>query len=275
MEVLRYARDSETISFIDSAIAYGNGVSNNLIAEVFDETSILSSRQILCSKIGRSRSDVGRLLSSPKEFVFDISRVIGSRTFRSIAVHDLDLFDPKLMEKVCRVIIEEKRCGRIETWGMSLAKPCLTPLLELCPDFVQCNFNILDDRLMSSGLYAWASSAGVNVWARTVFVGGSLTQTRSSLNGLMGERASKKLAVINQLIPILERSLNLPIQEIALRYVCSFDWVNPLIGATSISMLEENIRISDQGGFASSELELIRGVSAKFISQFDELLAEV
>ena len=63
--------------------------------------------------------------------------------------------------------------------------------------------------------------------------------------------------------------LGLPINVIALRYVCSFKGISPLVGVTSPSMLHENIGIYDMGGFTSTELDLIRNLCRDFIKKLN------
>ena len=272
-EILSFAIRSESISFIDSAVAYGNGESDSLLAELSYKENVWSSEKVICTKVGRSVSNVRKLHSNLDEFTDDLSRVLGYGAFRSIAIHDLDLFNEGLMREVCLMLVEKKRSGLVDKWGISLSKPCIPPLFDLKPDFVQCNFNLIDDRLMVSGLYDWAVSSEVDIWARTVFCSGALVRHRTRFSQASTNVSRARFTTINGLTRALEESLQLPIQEVAVRYICSFDRVSPLLGVSSLRMLKENMRLFDKGGFTASELRLIREVSARFVAQFDALSA--
>ena len=272
--LLSFAIRSRSITFIDSAIAYGNGESDSLLAQFSYEESVRNGETVICTKVGRLASDVRKLHSNLDEFTHDLSEVISYGAFKSIAIHDLDLFNESLMREVCLTLVEKKRCGLIEKWGISLSRPFILPMLNFRPDFVQCNFNLLDDRLMASGLYDWAVTSEVDIWARTVFFSGAFLRRRTSVGETSTHVSQARSATVNSLTLALEESLELPIQEVAIRYICSFDRVNPLIGVSSLRMLKENVRLFDKGGFTPSELRLIREVSAPFVRKFDALSKE-
>jgi len=108
-------------------------------------------------------------------------------------------------------------------------------------DVVQIPFNVLDRRLLESGLLGRASERGLIIFARSVFLQGlvfmqylplELRNARETIGGLHH----------------LANNHHMSIAELCLRYVLSINEISSaVIGVDNLDQLKENVRIASSG----------------------------
>lgn len=266
-DIFDYVSKSSTVTMIDSAVAYGNGLADTLLSENFFKFHLDKNRKCLniCTKIGRSVENIKDLITTEAQFIASVTNSLRLRVFNVLAIHDADLFEVSLTRKMAAYLSALKEEGEIRQWGLSLSRPVILEELSEKPDFIQCNFNILDQRLFESGLYEWCNVNNIAIWARTIFLNGSLMgdtplKRFHGKNNNLEEEFKKLRTELANIFP-------LSMSTIALRYVISFPNVNPLVGITSKEMLIQNIESVEMGAFSQNELGVLNEISSFYTAR--------
>lgn len=175
----------EGINLFDTAIAYGNGKSEELIARVAKE---YGSDMVIASKAGFWSFDkepdfsYNSILRSTEKTV----RRFGGRPLDVLQLHSIsrDILDthPRLFDS----LEEVKKRGLIKAVGVSVKNPNdALPVIKHALNFdvqltsVQVNLNMLDTRAIQNGLLDYCHMNGVGVIARTPLCFGFLSGTIS------------------------------------------------------------------------------------------------
>ncbi|HZB55474.1 MAG TPA: aldo/keto reductase [Reyranella sp.] len=165
------------ITFFDTSAAYGNGHSEELIGRAVRGKR---SRAVITTKAGYEAWD-----QAPD---FSPSAIVAS-TERSLARLGTDYLDllqlhnppldvaaaPAVRETLARLV----ESGKIRAWGVSAKGPDeAMQALRACEiAVIQANFNMMDVRVVSSGLLAEVERLGVGFIARTPLCFGFLSGT--------------------------------------------------------------------------------------------------
>lgn len=163
------------ITFYDTSSAYGDGHSEELIGRAFEGRR---SSVVIATKAGYD-SWTRPPDFSPGAVVASTERSL--RRLRSDYIDLLQLHNPPaealrggaLGEALGRL----QAAGKIRAWGVSAKSPveAIEALKEFGAGVVQANFNMMDVRAESSGLFAEAEARGVGFIARTPLCFGFLT----------------------------------------------------------------------------------------------------
>jgi aryl-alcohol dehydrogenase-like predicted oxidoreductase len=165
------------ITFFDTSGAYGNGRSEELIGEAFDG---VRRNVVLATKAGYESWD------RPPDFsavavVASVERSLERlRTdyIDLLQLHNAPLYvlrDPEVLGVLERLIAK----GMIRSWGVSAKSPgeALEALKVNDVPIVQANFNMMDVRAVTSGLFERVSSGQIGFIARTPLCFGFLSGT--------------------------------------------------------------------------------------------------
>ena len=181
IKLLEYAYKNN-IKFIDTAASYGNGKVEKIIGEFLLKKKINRSKLIISSKGGlyiiKKNIKEGQNFS-PKF----IEKSINQSLFR-LKTDYLDIFflhSPKKKfydyKKTFKKLKELKKKGIIKNYGVSPSTPedALYFIKNYKIDYIQTNFNLLDQRIIDNGLMKLAKIKKIKIIARTPLVFGFLS----------------------------------------------------------------------------------------------------
>lgn len=149
---------------------------------------------------------------------------------------------------VLDVLNEIKSEGKIGAVGVSLytgdeLKRCID---DKRVEVVQIPFNILDRRLVMSGLLDMAKKGGLIVFARSTYLQGLLLMEPERIPKYLNEAVGP----VKKLRSIAEES-GRSMKELCLKYVLSINGIDSVVvGINSVEQIEENIKV-----FGSKPLE--------------------
>jgi aryl-alcohol dehydrogenase-like predicted oxidoreductase len=172
------------IVFFDTAPAYGDGHSENLIGEFVAGLSAADAdRVVIATKAGQARF-VDPVDFSPGAIRASVEASV--RRVRRTAIDLLQLHNPTpdllaSRPEIVGCLDDLKREGAIRAWGISTKSPseALRCVREFAAPVVQANYNLIDHRAVDCGLFDQARARGVGVIARTPLAFGFLTGTVS------------------------------------------------------------------------------------------------
>jgi aryl-alcohol dehydrogenase-like predicted oxidoreductase len=173
--ILNFAH-SQNIDLLDTAPAYGNSEKALGVANVQNFKVVTKTRHFNNAEI--SNSDIGLL---KKDFSCSLTD-LRQKSFYGVLIHNAsDLLKPGA-EKLYDHLQELKQAEKIEKIGVSVYDYSqLQSILDNFDiDLVQLPFNILDRRMIDSGMLSTLRSKGVEVHARSVFLQGLLLMTEQS-----------------------------------------------------------------------------------------------
>ena len=156
------------INVIDTAAVYGK--SEKILG------NIGVNKWKIISKIPSLKNKKGNLRSIILDHVNNSLNALGVEKLNGLLLHNpLDLFKEE-GSSITSTLNELKEIGIIENIGFSIYSPDLLPKLlnKLHPDIVQAPFNILDQRLLTSGWLKELNSQEIQVHARSIFLQGLL-----------------------------------------------------------------------------------------------------
>jgi aryl-alcohol dehydrogenase-like predicted oxidoreductase len=165
------------ITFFDTSAAYGNGHSEALIGQAVRGRR---SRAVITTKAGYEAWDQAPDFS-PSAIVASTERSLarlGTDYLDLLQIHNppLDVVTaPAVREALAGLV----KSGKIRAWGVSAKGPdeALQALRACEIAVVQANFNMMDVRVLTSGLLAEVERLGVGFIARTPLCFGFLSGT--------------------------------------------------------------------------------------------------
>ena len=173
--ILNYAH-SQNIDLLDTAPAYGNsekvlGVANVQNFKVVTKTKHFESFEIKKTDVKLLNNDFHHSLKDLKQY-----------SVYGVLIHDADDLLKPGAEKLFDKLQELKQAEKIVKIGVSVYDHSqLQSILDnFAIDLVQLPFNILDRRMVDSGMLSTLRSKGVEVHARSVFLQGLLLMTEQS-----------------------------------------------------------------------------------------------
>jgi aryl-alcohol dehydrogenase-like predicted oxidoreductase len=164
------------VTFYDTANAYGDGHSEELIGHAFQG---VRDRVVLASKVGMPR------FGQPQDFSRDYIRCSLEDSLRRLRTDYLDLYqlhsppmetlerEPDALE----MLLDLQHEGKIRAWGVSAKSPAdgRCAIERFGARAVQVNFNMIDQRALDIGLFELAHAQGAGIIVRTPLNFGFLT----------------------------------------------------------------------------------------------------
>jgi len=176
--ILNYAK-SQGVELLDTAPAYGNSeqVLGRCSSQEFK--TITKTRHFDCLEIGNKES---QLLES--DFSQSLTDLKKDRVY-GVLFHNAGDLLKHGSNKIFNRLIDFKQAGKIKKIGVSIYNhEQLQSILDSFDiDIVQLPFNILDKRLVDSGMFKILQDRGVEIHARSVFLQGLLLMTEQSRPG--------------------------------------------------------------------------------------------
>jgi aryl-alcohol dehydrogenase-like predicted oxidoreductase len=173
--ILNYAY-SQNIDLLDTALAYGNSEKVLGEANVQNFKVVTKTRHFDNTEI--SNDDIDLLKKDFSCSLVDLRQ----ESFYGVLVHNAsDLLKPG-SEKLFNQLDNLKQAGKIKKIGVSVYdhKQLNSILENFDIDLVQLPFNILDKRMIDSGMLSALQSRDIEVHARSVFLQGLLLMTEQS-----------------------------------------------------------------------------------------------
>jgi aryl-alcohol dehydrogenase-like predicted oxidoreductase len=268
------------LNFIDTALAYGEGHSEQLVGEivreapgkVFIATKVPPKNQLWPARPGIPISEV---------FPYDYTVSCTEQSLRNLKTESIDLqqfhvWNPEWIgsDDWRRAIEDLKRSGKVRAFGISINDHQPDTALELIGtgmiDTVQVIYNIFDQS-PERNLFDACKTNDIGVLARVPLDEGALTGTIDENTTFDKDdfrsfyfRGDRKKEVV-QHVEALRRDLDgvegsagtLP--EIALRFCLSHPAVSTVIpGMRRVRNVEANMKLSDRGPLLHATLEVLR-----------------
>lgn len=254
---LHKARDLG-VTLYDTAPAYGR--SEDLIGKAFNG----SPDVVLATKVGYLAWD-----SRPD---FTINGIVTSinKSLKRLRSDRIDLLllhgaPPAVLDtdEIHEILSSLTEAGKIRYWGISAKSPsdALEVLKSHNVSVIQANFNMMDTRVITSGLFEEIARRGIGFVGRTPlcfgFLAGKITKETTYPHGdhrLNWSRAQLE----NWIDGSTELLREVDVELAALRYCLSFPEVTSIIpGAMKASEVLENVRASDLGPLSKDLLKKV------------------
>jgi aryl-alcohol dehydrogenase-like predicted oxidoreductase len=269
------------LNFIDTALAYGAGHSEQLVGQVVREASAGAGRRIYVAtkvppknQLWPARPGIGIEQVFPYDYILRSTE----RSLKHLGVETIDLlqlhvWNPEWIarDEWRRALEELKRSGKVRAVGISINDHQPDSALEIIEtgliDTVQVIYNIFDQTPERS-LFPLAMARNIGVIARVPLDEGSLTgkideNTRFApgdfrVGYFRGDRKKQVREHVESLLRDLGvEAASLP--EIALRFCLSHPAVSTVIpGMRSLRNAEANCAASDKGPLPPETLAVIR-----------------
>jgi aryl-alcohol dehydrogenase-like predicted oxidoreductase len=265
------------LNFIDTALAYGEGHSERLVAQVlktaphriFVATKIPPKNRLWPARPGTKIKDV-----FPRGYIVECT----GESLRNLGVETIDLqqlhvWNPEWLEHDDwkRGLEDIKKSGKVRFVGISINDHQPDSALEIIKtgliDTVQVIYNIFD-QTPEQNLFALTQEANIGVIARVPFDEGSLTGTITEETNFgndefrahyfRGDHKKQVVGHINKLKKDLEGEEG-TLPEIALRFCLSHSAVSTVIpGMRKVRNVEANCAASDKGPLSEATLNKLK-----------------
>ncbi len=267
---LEYALDTG-INFFDTSNVYGNGRSEKLIGEVFAGKR---GEVFLATKAGFSS------FHEPPNFSCDSIRASITESLSRLRTDHLDLIqlhnitagELERTPKLTQMLDELKTTGTTMLVGASVKTPSdAISILELYPfDVIQANFNMMDIRVITSGLFEKLRGTKTSFIARTPlafgFLTGCLTGSEQFPEGDHRNAWSRdQLSLWGAGSNIVRESCvefpQAPAIELALRFCISYEEVTTVIpGMLTPVEVKQNVEAIAAGPLIPESLKAIETI---------------
>ena len=234
--ILNYAH-SQNIDLLDTAPAYGNSEKVLGVANVQNFKVVTKTRHFNNAEI--SNSDIDLL---KKDFSCSLTD-LRQKSFYGVLVHNADDLLKPGSQKLFDQLENLKKAEKIKKIGVSVYdhKQLQSILENFDIDIVQLPFNILDKRLIDSGMLVKLQNRGIEVHARSVFLQGLLLMSNQD--------RPRKFHRWNALWKTWHEWLNdnqITALEAAIRHAVSMPEISKvLVGVDTKDQLKEIIIASD------------------------------
>jgi aryl-alcohol dehydrogenase-like predicted oxidoreductase len=265
------------LNFIDTALAYGEGHSERLVAQVlktaphriFVATKIPPKNRLWPARPGTKIKDV-----FPRGYIVECT----GESLRNLGVETIDLqqlhvWNPEWLEHDDwkRGLEDIKKSGKVRFVGISINDHQPDSAIEIIKtgliDTVQVIYNIFD-QTPEQNLFALTQESNIGVIARVPFDEGSLTGTITEETNFgndefrahyfRGDHKKQVVGHINKLKKDLEGEEG-TLPEIALRFCLSHPAVSTVIpGMRKVRNVEANCAASDKGPLPEAMLNKLR-----------------
>jgi aryl-alcohol dehydrogenase-like predicted oxidoreductase len=267
------------LNFIDTALAYGEGHSEQLAGEAVRHAG---QRIYVASKVPPKNRTWPARPGTPIEEVFPYDYLVESteQSLRNLGVGTIDLqqlhvWTPEWIgrEEWRRAAEDLKRSGKIRAFGLSLNSHAPDSALEVIEsgliDCVQVVYNIFE-QAPEQNLFPLAIERNIGVIARVPLEEGALTGTIDEntkfdpqdfrAGYFSGDRKKQMIERVAALKRDLEAAgVSEPLPEVALRFSISHPAVSTVIpGMRRVRHALSNCAVSDRGPLDAKTLALLR-----------------
>lgn len=259
------------VTFYDTSDFYGFGHSEKLIGETLKD---VRDKIVIATKVG--------FLQDGKAQDFSVQHIRSSieQSLKRLGTDYIDLYqlhspliqhlkeDGVIMETLHSLVDE----GKVRAFGISARSPqdALIAAKSLHFKVVQANFNLVDQRALTNGLFDFCEKEGVGFIARTPLCFGFLTNAYSAQShfssgdhrSLLSTEQIKKWDEARQLfLNIFETSDDQSCAQFALRFCLSYKAVSTIIpGMLNREHVRENIFSSSLGKLPTDKVEALEKV---------------
>lgn len=274
LKALRRAIDLG-LNFIDTALAYGSGHSEQLVGQVLRESS---QRIYVATKVPPknllwpARSGVGIDEVFPYDYVIQCTE----KSLRNLGVESIDLqqlhvWNPEWIhhDEWRRAFEELKRSGKVRAMGISINDHQPDSALDVIRtglvDTVQVIYNIFD-QTPEKNLFPLTQELDIGVLARVPLDEGSLTGVIAEHSEFAPDdfrsryfRGDRKKQVVEHVEALKKDVGDSPLPEIALRFCLSHPAVTTVIpGMRRVANAEANVAVSDKGALSAQMLQTLQ-----------------
>jgi aryl-alcohol dehydrogenase-like predicted oxidoreductase len=265
------------LNFIDTALAYGNGHSEQLVGQVVRETKYklyVASKVAPKNQLWPARPGIGISEVFPYDYIVaSTERSLKNLGLDTIDVQQLHVWNPEWIKRDewKRAFEDIKRSGKARAVGISINDHQPDSALEIIKtgliDTVQVIYNIFD-QTPETNLFPQAMKHNIGVIARVPLDEGSLTgridqYTQFAPADFRAEyfKGDRKQQVAER-VAAIERDLSIHQQtmpEVALRFCISHPAVSSVIpGMRSRANVDFNCAISGKGALPQKVLAILR-----------------
>ncbi|HLD47951.1 MAG TPA: aldo/keto reductase, partial [Desulfobaccales bacterium] len=231
----------------DTAQAYGE--SEAVLGKALSSLGIANDARIITKldpKLDpRQGQDIKKAVHRSLERL-QLSRLFGLMLHREEWLDDLD----RGLESALQALVLD---GSVQHLGVSLYTPAmaLRALKSDIVDMIQVPANILDRRFADAGVVTLANEKRKQVYIRSVFLQGLLLMKPEDLPVNMGF-AKATLSEIDNLCAQYKYSR----QQLALLYIkCKYPQARTIVGAETLTQVEQNINIWINNHISTSEIK--------------------
>ena len=275
LRALRHARDVG-INFFDTALAYGAGHSEKLIAQAFQNTAevIIATKIPPKNSVWPARKGSRPRDVFPKAYVFScVEESLRNLRREQLQLEQFHVWtdewadDPEWLDTVH----ELKRSGKVQFLGISIndhqPSNSLKALETGLIDVVQVIFNLFDQS-PTDKLFPFCREHQIGVIARVPFDEGSLTgRVRPDTKFppgdfrneyFKGDRKQEVWGRVQQVVNDTDTSVE-QLPELALRFCLSDPAVATVIpGMRTVKHVDANARVSDAGTLAPALMDRLK-----------------
>jgi len=265
------------VTFFDTALAYGEGHSEQLIARAFGQRSdvVIASKVPPKNQTWPARQDSTLDEVFPRQYVFDCL----DQTLRNLGRNTIDLiqfhvWNDRWAARAANLVdrLQIRSTGRARFVGISINDHQPTNSLQALAtgliDTVQVIYNIFDQSPQDE-LFGYCQKNNIGVIARVPFDEGSLTgkvrpdtvfpadDFRNFYFG--GDRKQQVWERVQKMAAALGISID-QLPAVALRFCISHPAVSTVIpGMRTPSHVAANTAVSDEGPLTAAQLEILHG----------------
>ena len=267
------------LNFIDTALAYNDGHSEQLIAQTLRETgakSYVATKVPPRNRLWPAQPGIGLDDVFPYDYIVECTET----SLKNLAVESIDLqqfhvWNPEWVERDewRRAIEDLKRAGKVRFWGISIndhqPDSALSAIRTGLIDTVQVIYNIFD-QTPGQNLYPLCRELNVGVLARCPLDEGALTGAITPASEFdpqefrawyfRGDRKQQVVEKVDALRATLEAAgVSAPLAATALRFCITPPQVSTVIpGMRKVRNVEQNMAVSQQGPLPAAVTELLR-----------------
>lgn len=263
------------VNFIDTALAYGDGHSEKLVARVAAETAhntYIATKVPPKNRLWPARPGIGIEEVFPYDYIIECTETsLRNLNTAAIDLQQLHVWNPEWIDRDewKRAIEDLKKSGKVRAFGISINDHQPDSALEIIHtgliDTVQVIYNIFDQS-PEQKLFPLCVQKDIGVIARVPFDEGALTGRITAESKFAptdfrsmyfaGERKQQVVEHVDALVAELEIKPDaLPLT--ALRFILSNPAVSSVIpGMRSLASVEMNVRAPMLGALPEGALEV-------------------
>ncbi|MGA1868164.1 MAG: aldo/keto reductase [bacterium] len=261
------------VNFYDTSDLYGNGHSEELLADVFKN---VRDKVIIATK-GGMLPHYG--FKMPQDFSPQYLKNALEGSLKRLKTEYIDLYQlhsPKIEEikdneNIIHTLQQFQEEGKIRTYGISVRSPDEGKIAIEKYNFpvIQVNFNMIDQRILENGLLDAAQKNKTGIIVRTPLVFGYLTGKLDGNEQFQGidhrsnwpHKQLKRWADASHLFSFLCEGKERTLTQAALRFCLAFDCISTVIpGMMNINEVSENIAASDMLPLTREEIEHVKQI---------------
>ncbi len=274
LSILKYAFE-KGINFYDTSSNYGDGKVEKILGSFIKKNKISRKKIILCTKGGLIFVNKNKEIQKydTKTIENEINKSLANLNTKYIDIyllHSPRKKNIKKNSKVFKFLKKKQKSGLIKFYGVSPSNPsdALYYLKNFSFDFLQINFNLMDQRILDLEILEICKKKNVKIIIRTPLTFGFLTNKVSINNIKKNQYDHRSFWDYNQLLKWkmsvdLFKSIKekLSYTVFALKYCLYFKSVTTVIpGMMNTKEVKENIKACDGSNLKKSQISQIRNV---------------